>query len=104
MGESIVRRGVEIILINPQSLKHVHYSSYTYGQLRPLLLTMLSCCDDPQRHHGAIFNKYADKRFKRASTFVQAELTKGFALPSVPTRHSIGYEDFSTPYKAYLYQ
>ena len=42
---------------------------------------MIECCDYPQRHHAAIFDKYTDKRFKRASHFVENELNKGFVLP-----------------------
>lgn len=42
------------------------------------MVLMLDCCDDPQKHHGAIYDKYADKRYKRASQFVQSELNKGF--------------------------
>ncbi|KAI9720967.1 MAG: hypothetical protein M1828_005439 [Chrysothrix sp. TS-e1954] len=63
------------------SRKHVHYSNYTYSQLRPLLMAMLSCCEEPSKHHTAVFDKYRDKRFKRASLFVQAEMLKDFKLP-----------------------
>lgn len=42
---------------------------------------MLECCDNPQKHHAAIYEKYTDKRYKRASIFVGNELTKGFELP-----------------------
>lgn len=66
-----------------QSHAHVHHSGYTYSQLRPLISAMLSCCDDPTKHHAAVFEKYGDKRFKRASFFVQTELDKGFVLPSI---------------------
>jgi hypothetical protein len=44
---------------------------------------MLECCENPQKHHGAVFDKYSDRRYKRASLFVQAEISKGFALPSM---------------------
>lgn len=42
---------------------------------------MLECCEHPHRHHGAIFEKYAEKRFKEASTIVQEALDGGFRLP-----------------------
>jgi G2/mitotic-specific cyclin 3/4 len=42
---------------------------------------ILECCESPQKHHGAVFEKYSDRRFKRASNFVQTEMSKGFALP-----------------------
>lgn len=72
------------LMLNKGSWSHAHvfYSGYTYTQLRPLIAAMLSCCEDPQRHHSAIFDKYADKRFRRASTFVESIMRKGFALPS----------------------
>jgi G2/mitotic-specific cyclin 3/4 len=44
---------------------------------------MLDCCENPRRHHAAIFEKYSDRRFKRASVFVEAELAHDFALPEV---------------------
>jgi hypothetical protein len=37
------------------------------------------------RHHAAVFEKYADKRFKRASTYVEVQLQRGFLLPSPST-------------------
>jgi len=42
---------------------------------------MLECCEDPHRHHAAVFEKYSDRKYKRAALFVQTELVKGFALP-----------------------
>jgi Cyclin len=42
--------------------------------------TMMECCEDPQRHHQAIFEKYSDRRFKRASLYVEAEMKRGFKL------------------------
>lgn len=73
------------------SPKHVYYSGYTYSQLRPFLMTMQSCCEDPTKHHAAVFEKYGDKRFKRASLFVQSETDKGFSLPGVTGLPSIAY-------------
>ncbi|KIX04464.1 uncharacterized protein Z518_05332 [Rhinocladiella mackenziei CBS 650.93] len=63
------------------STHHVYYSGYTYSQLKPLINLLLECCDDPRKHHGAVFNKYLDKRYKRASVFVEAEMQRGFQLP-----------------------
>lgn len=48
---------------------------------------LLECCRSPQKHHTAVYEKYADRRFKKASTFVEEEVNKGFVLPfhhSVP--------------------
>ncbi|KAK6429886.1 B-type cyclin, partial [Oleoguttula sp. CCFEE 5521] len=60
---------------------HAHYSGYTYTQLGPLLHAILECCEDPRKHHLAVFEKYVDKRYKKASTFVETEMGKNFQLP-----------------------
>lgn len=65
----------------PQSLDHVHYSGYTYAQVKPLVGMMLDCCRIARKHHGAVFEKYSDKRYKRSASYVQTELAKGFQLP-----------------------
>jgi G2/mitotic-specific cyclin 3/4 len=44
---------------------------------------MLECCQQPRTHHAAVYEKYSDKRYKRASMFVEAELMKGYALPAI---------------------
>lgn len=53
-----------------------------------MLNLLLECCEDPRKHHAAVFNKYCDKRYKRASAFVETEMQRGFRLPdaaSIPT-------------------
>lgn len=60
---------------------HAYYSGYLYEQLQHVMSTMLECCEDAQRHHQAIFEKYSDRRFKRASLYVEAEVHRGFTLP-----------------------
>ncbi|KAI0023570.1 cyclin-like protein [Xylariomycetidae sp. FL0641] len=60
---------------------HVHYSGYTLAQLKPLVAMILECCRMAEKHHKAVFDKYADKRYKRASTFVKEQLANGFRLP-----------------------
>lgn len=78
---------------------HVHYSGYTWSQLRPAVQLLLDCCDDPRKHHQAVFNKYCDKRYKRAAAFVETEIQRGFVLrDSVPTRSAL-----MNPYQAYHY-
>lgn len=62
----------------------MYYSNYTFAQLRPLLHLLIECCEDPRKHHAAVYNKYCDKRFKRAAAFVEAELARGFQLASMP--------------------
>lgn len=63
------------------SKAHIYYSNYTFRQLHKLLWAMLECCQDAQKHHSAVYDKYTDKRYKRASTFVRGEVLKGFVLP-----------------------
>jgi len=72
---------------------HVFYSNYTYSQLRQLLGVMVECCEDPIKHHHAVFDKYQDKRYKRASLFVQTEMQNGFQLPGPMRVSSNGWVD-----------
>lgn len=46
-----------------------------------MLNLLLECCEDPRKHHAAVYNKYCDKRYKRASAFVETEMQRGFRLP-----------------------
>ncbi|PSN65830.1 hypothetical protein BS50DRAFT_398521 [Corynespora cassiicola Philippines] len=69
------------------SQAHVHYSGYTLAQLRPLVSVIVECCENPQKHHAAVYEKYTDKRYKRAAIFVEGEVGKGFHFPS-STRES----------------
>lgn len=64
-----------------QTPAHAYYSGYTWTQMRPLVAMIMECCDTPQKHHAAVFEKYSDRRYKRASVFTQSELAKGFTLP-----------------------
>ncbi|KAI8625129.1 hypothetical protein F5Y19DRAFT_272937 [Xylariaceae sp. FL1651] len=60
---------------------HVHYSGYTYNQLKPLVAMLLDCCRHARKHHSAVFEKYSDKRYRRASTYVEEEIMRGYTLP-----------------------
>ncbi|KAI4119547.1 MAG: hypothetical protein LQ345_000544 [Seirophora villosa] len=62
---------------------HTYYSNYTYAQLYNLVLLMVECCEDPRRHHAAIFDKYTDKRYKRASLFSETEMRRGFQIMDI---------------------
>lgn len=75
---------------------HVYYSNYTYSQLRQLLAVMMECCEDPRKHHAAVFDKYVDKRYKKASSFVNSEMQRGFKLPVSSRGSSIGHDDAQT--------
>jgi G2/mitotic-specific cyclin 3/4 len=70
------------------SLPHAHFSGYTYLQISDLLKVILECCENPRKHHSAVFEKYADKRYKRASTYVETQMLRGFVLPK-PVRLSL---------------
>ncbi|KHN94599.1 Cyclin B, G2/mitotic-specific [Metarhizium album ARSEF 1941] len=77
---------------------HVHYSGYTWAQLKPLVTMMIECCEQPALHHSAVYEKYQEKRFKEVATIVQHALDAGFTLPhhSVPIRPLRGQtDDFS---------
>ncbi|GIZ46394.1 hypothetical protein CKM354_000952100 [Cercospora kikuchii] len=80
------------------SKSHVYYSNYTFRQLHRLLWALLECCQDAQKHHSAVFDKYTDKRYKRASTFVRGEIIKGFTLPFLKPNSfaTLGAQDPST--------
>ncbi|KAF2670204.1 hypothetical protein BT63DRAFT_231884 [Microthyrium microscopicum] len=59
---------------------HTHFSQYTYQQLLPLLRVLMDCCEQPRSHHGAVFDKYTDRKYKRVSTFVESKIISGFEL------------------------
>lgn len=76
----------------------MHYSGYTWAQLKPLVSMLVECCHNAQKHHAAVFDKYTDKRYKKASVFVQGELAKGFVLPgrspTMSQHHTLDMIDF----------
>ncbi|KAF5666424.1 cyclin B3 [Fusarium denticulatum] len=79
--------------------QHVFYSGYTWSQLKNLVTMMIECCDRPDQHHAAIFEKYTDRRYKGASLLVQEALDTGFTLPHQlsPVRRELqGYREGST--------
>ncbi|KAK4694227.1 G2/mitotic-specific cyclin 3/4, partial [Lecanoromycetidae sp. Uapishka_2] len=64
---------------------HVYYSNYTYSQIISLVSMMVECCEDARKHHAAIYDKYLDKRYKRASQFAETEMRRGFEVLDVNT-------------------
>ncbi|GJN86024.1 hypothetical protein PLIIFM63780_009601 [Purpureocillium lilacinum] len=70
--------------------QHVHYSGYTWVQIKPLVTMMIECCENAALHHSAVYEKYKDRRFKEASKVVQRALDAGFKLPhqNIPVRAS----------------
>lgn len=55
---------------------HTYYSGYTEAQLKPLAEILIDCCLNYKTHHSAIFDKYASRKFKRSSLFVQDYLER----------------------------
>ncbi len=53
---------------------HVYYTGYTAEQLEPLYSVFVECCLSYKKHHKAIFDKYAQRRFRRSSMYVQEYL------------------------------
>jgi hypothetical protein len=75
------------LTISLQTVAHIHYSGYTYAQLHALLVTLYECCLEPSRHHSAVYEKYADKRYKKCSLFVQTQINEGFVVAPVPYQY-----------------
>lgn len=50
---------------------HVYFSGYTKSQLDPAIEVLLECLDNPISHHKSIYEKYCDRKFKRAARFVE---------------------------------
>ncbi|KAL8754026.1 MAG: hypothetical protein Q9184_005246 [Pyrenodesmia sp. 2 TL-2023] len=78
-------------LMEIQSTAHTYYSNYTYTQLYNLILLIVECCEDPRKHHAAIFDKYTDKRYKRASLFSETEMRRGFQIMDINSNSSSGF-------------
>lgn len=60
---------------------------------------MVDCCEDARKHHCAVYDKYTDKRYKRASTFAESEMKRGFMLADVASNSSAAY---ANPYDSRL--
>lgn len=87
-----------------QTPAHAYYSGYTWTQMRPLVAMIMECCENPQKHHSAVYDKYSDRRYKRASVFTQSELTRpgGFVLPpAFVSRSSLPSMDDVTSHMQY---
>lgn len=41
---------------------------------------IFDCCRMPDKHHGAVFEKYSDKKFKKMALVVQDEMRRGSQL------------------------
>lgn len=65
---------------------------------------LLECCENPMDHHQAIYEKYAEKRFKEASLMVQAALDSGFTLPHQSRPVRIDPQRLAVEIAAEIYQ
>ena len=88
---------IVLVLTMGQSPAHVYYSDYTYSQLYSLVLLMVECCEDARKHHCAVYDKYTDKRYKRASSFAENEMRKGFQL--LPVMSTTSTTSFAHAYE-----
>ena len=52
------------------------YSGYTWRQLYSTMLVLLDCVTHQREHHPSVFAKYAEKKFKRASRFVEEYMSQ----------------------------
>ncbi|KAK9448694.1 cyclin-like protein [Limtongia smithiae] len=53
------------------TIAHTYYSGYTSVQLRPAMNVLVECLRNPGKHHRAIFEKYSDRKYKKAALYVQ---------------------------------
>lgn len=62
----------------PWSSRHIYFSTYTEEQLMPGVAAIRTTLEDPQMHHQAVFEKYSERKFRKAALFVRnwVQLTK----------------------------
>ncbi|KAJ8103862.1 cyclin-like protein [Lipomyces tetrasporus] len=60
----------KMLLKGDWTLAHVNYSGYTLAQLRPVMNVLIECCRNPKEHHRAIYEKYCDRKYKKAALYV----------------------------------
>ncbi|KAK9331333.1 cyclin-like protein [Lipomyces starkeyi] len=65
----------KMLLKGEWTLAHINYSGYTLAQLRPAVNVLIECCRNPKEHHRAIYEKYCDRKYKKAALFVAEWIT-----------------------------
>ncbi|KKA27383.1 hypothetical protein TD95_000465 [Thielaviopsis punctulata] len=60
---------------------HVHFSGYTYQQLRPAMEILLKCCLRPKVHHSAVYEKYSQQKYSHSAIYAAEDIALGFRLP-----------------------
>ena len=80
---------IEDMLIAKQTPAHVYYSGYTKSQLEPLVTMIIGCCENSRGHHPVVFQKYANRKYQHASSYVKEVIDGGFNLLKIqlPTLH-----------------
>ena len=53
------------------------YSGYTWRQIHSAVLVLLDCLHQARSHHPSIFSKYSEKKYRRASRFVEEYMGQG---------------------------
>ncbi|KAI9834275.1 MAG: hypothetical protein M1826_004199 [Phylliscum demangeonii] len=81
------------------TFRFVHYSGYAYCQLHLLMRTLLDCCQDPEKHHLAVFKKYCDRDYAYMAKYVEEQVWQDFQVPDfspliIPEHH---VADFARP-------
>lgn len=72
----------QVVLTHTQTPAHTHYSQYTWSQLHELVAKIVECCQNPRKHHLAVFDKYQEKKYKRCSLVTESKLReRDFKLP-----------------------
>ncbi|KAL5611567.1 hypothetical protein BROUX41_000848 [Berkeleyomyces rouxiae] len=60
---------------------HVHYSGYTYQQLRPAVEILVECCSNASTHHAAVFEKYQNQKYNYCAAYATEDISLGFRPP-----------------------
>lgn len=68
------------MLIAKQTPAHVYYSGYTQSQLETLVTMIIGCCENSRGHHPVVFQKYANRKYQHASSYVKEIIDGGFTL------------------------
>ncbi|KKF94687.1 G2/mitotic-specific cyclin-4 [Ceratocystis platani] len=70
-----------LLQLGSWSPAHVHYSGYTYKQLRPAVEILVECCSNARVHHVAVFEKYRTQKYNYCAAYVVEDIAMGFRPP-----------------------
>jgi hypothetical protein len=71
---------IEDMLIAKQTPAHVCYSGDTQSQLEPLVTMIIGCCENSKGHHPVVCQKYTNRKYQHASSYVKEIIDGGFTL------------------------